>query len=225
MVILSVCLSFKVLIIWNRVNLTVQAPPCQPHYPEPQPVDQGRFLLDPKSHDRLPPKFHNIKEGRVIVVHSNGALKVTESAPFYWHASQWTHYDGYGGYIDDYWYTGDLDATLKFQGIGRRWSHLPWTTAQEKSCRTLKVRFQTPIETVMQIEHKDEAEAEETFSITEPLGTRYQDRLEEEAYMGMQTAREATAEFAWDSTDFDGIGFLQQGFQDETENIADEGTM
>ncbi|KAH9863206.1 hypothetical protein IAQ61_009483 [Plenodomus lingam] len=50
------------------------------------------------------------------------------------HASQWTHFNGRGGY--------EVDALQNFeegaprqQGPGRRWSYLPWTEEQAESCR------------------------------------------------------------------------------------------
>ena len=67
-------------------------------------------------------------------MHSNGALRIEQRENFFQHASQWTHYDGYGGYRDDANVVGDF-AAPKDQARGRRWSYLPWTKEQEESCR------------------------------------------------------------------------------------------
>lgn len=69
-----------------------------------------------------------------------------EGEPFYHHSSQWTHFDGYGGYQDDYWYNADPDAPTKYQSKGRRWSYLPWTREQESSCKTFKVKLKATME-------------------------------------------------------------------------------
>ncbi|KAF2819977.1 hypothetical protein CC86DRAFT_398232 [Ophiobolus disseminans] len=119
----------------------VCALPNFPLYPEPQPRGTGRFLLTPSVYGtHLPPKFHDLKltgsddEVQAVVVHSDGALKVEPREEFFQHASQWTHYDGVGGYRDDANLVGSFDAQ-KDQSIGRRWSYLPWTKEQEESCR------------------------------------------------------------------------------------------
>ncbi|CBX94821.1 hypothetical protein LEMA_P118240.1 [Plenodomus lingam JN3] len=118
------------------------APPSYPLYPEPQPLGHGRYILDPSTyHTHLPVKFHSVNhapsathEAQVVVVHSTGALTIEPRAPFFMHASQWTHFNGRGGY--------EVDALQNFeegaprqQGPGRRWSYLPWTEEQAESCR------------------------------------------------------------------------------------------
>lgn len=117
------------------------AAPNFPLYPELQPMGRGRFLLTPDVYEtHLPPKFHGLKlteadqEVQVVVVHSDGALKIGPREDFFQHASQWTHCDGLGGYQDNANVVGDFTA-LKDQSIGRRWSYLPWTKEQEESCR------------------------------------------------------------------------------------------
>jgi hypothetical protein len=124
-----------------RVLLTSPAPPNYPLYPEPQPLGTGRFLLNTSAYKtHLPTKFHGVKtagaedEIQVVVVHSDGALKVEAREKFFQHASQWTHYDGRGGYVDDRNVVLDFLAP-KDQARERRWSYVPWTRTQEESCR------------------------------------------------------------------------------------------
>lgn len=129
----------------SRIIINVTAnpnivPPLYPLYPEPQPPNTGRYLLNPSTYkSHLLPKFHGTKtagaddEIEVVVVHSNGALKVEQREIFFQHASQWTHYDGRGGYTDDRDIVGELGAP-KDQRVGRRWSWLPWTGGMEGSC-------------------------------------------------------------------------------------------
>lgn len=76
-------------------------------------------------------------------MHSNGALQVTNLEPFYFHSSQWTHFNGFGQYVDDWWYDANPDAEPKVQGMGRRWSYLPWTLEQEESCEAWKLKVKT----------------------------------------------------------------------------------
>ena len=127
-------------------ELTFTAPPNHPLYPEPQPLGQGRYILDPSTYvTHLPRKFHRINHDasipsqvEVIVVQSDGALTVEPRENFSMHTSQWTHFDGYGGYrLDDQQVVDD--TVLKEQGPGRRWSYLPWTREQEESCRPLRI--------------------------------------------------------------------------------------
>ena len=82
------------------------APPISPLYPEPQPLGQGRYILDPSSYHKLPIKFSSadISSDSVIVVHSSGALNIEPLEPFYFHASQMTHFSGRGEYLQDWWY-------------------------------------------------------------------------------------------------------------------------
>lgn len=149
--------------IWEATADSIQEPPTFPLYPEPQPLGRGRYLLDPGSHRRLPTKFHNIDDGQVIVVHSTGQLEVVDGEPFYFHASQWSHFDGNGRYEDDYGYGADPDAPTKYQGKGRRWSYLPWTKEQESSCNpfTLKLRMNMKKPTEVDMERNREIEHQE----------------------------------------------------------------
>ncbi|KAF2867954.1 hypothetical protein BDV95DRAFT_501882 [Massariosphaeria phaeospora] len=123
----------------------LREPPNSVLYPEPQPLGQGRYVLDPKTYRMLPLKFHsvNVELDEVVVVDSTGALLVEKLEMFYFHDSQWSHYDGVGRQTDDKWYNGDPDAPKKYQGAGRRWSYIPWTTEQEASCmpRMIKLRL------------------------------------------------------------------------------------
>jgi hypothetical protein len=106
-------------------------------------------MLNPSVHvTHLPPKFHRVKtsapldEVEVVVVHSSAELKIELRENFFLHESQWTHYDRKGGYVSDRRYVPDLGAP-KDQGMGRRWSHLRWTSVMEESCRELKLNGQT----------------------------------------------------------------------------------
>lgn len=83
-------------------------------------------MLNPSVYvTHLPPKFHKIKtsapldEVEVVVVHSSGELKIELRENFFLRESQWTHYDGKGGYASDGRYVPDLSAP-KDQGKGRR---------------------------------------------------------------------------------------------------------
>lgn len=71
-------------------------------------------------------------------MHSDGALEVERREYMFEHPSQWTHFDGTGGYRDDALYDLDYRAP-KQQGSGRRWCYLPWTSKQEESCRPLSL--------------------------------------------------------------------------------------
>ncbi|KAH6538279.1 hypothetical protein HBI81_056180 [Parastagonospora nodorum] len=117
------------------------APPSIPMYPEPQPLDRGRYILDPATYRSLPRKFHlpdytdePIEDVQVVVVHSSGRLAIEPREDFFLHSSQWTHFDGHGGYALDGGYVPDLEAP-KEQGKGRRWCWVPWTGEMETSCR------------------------------------------------------------------------------------------
>ncbi|KAH8710091.1 hypothetical protein GQ44DRAFT_714614 [Phaeosphaeriaceae sp. PMI808] len=124
------------------------APPNYPLYPEPQPRRQGRYMLTPevyKSH--LPCKFKDIRTTgpveavQVVVVHSDGALRVEQREQFFQHASQWTRYTGQGGYVRDGNYIPDMTAP-RDQAKGRRWSYVPWTKEQDESCKAgLKIKL------------------------------------------------------------------------------------
>ncbi|KAF2738409.1 hypothetical protein EJ04DRAFT_549905 [Polyplosphaeria fusca] len=119
----------------------LRAPQSYPRYPEPQPKDRGRYLLDPAMHNNLPRTFQDIGDDNVIMIHSNGAIEISNWEQFFFHASQWTHMGGKGQYIHDEWYVPDFDKSkLKYQGAGRRWSYLPWTEEQDTSCRNLAIR-------------------------------------------------------------------------------------
>ncbi|KAF2856930.1 hypothetical protein T440DRAFT_524813 [Plenodomus tracheiphilus IPT5] len=118
-------------------------PPTHPLYPEPQPQSRGRYILDPATYrTHLPSKFHfinhnpvdNTQDAEIVVVPSNGALSIEPRGPFFMHASQWTHFNGNGGYRLDRQQNFD-ERALKQQGAGRKWSFLPWTGEQEESCR------------------------------------------------------------------------------------------
>ncbi|KAJ4374198.1 hypothetical protein N0V83_002939 [Neocucurbitaria cava] len=117
-----------------------------PLYPEPQPPGRGRYILDPKTYvTHLPRKFHSVNHSasdpsdvEVVVIHSDGALKVELRENLFMHPSQWTHFDGYGGYRLDEPQIVDERAP-KEQGPGRRWSYLPWTKEQEESCEPFKL--------------------------------------------------------------------------------------
>jgi hypothetical protein len=74
------------------------------------------------------------EDAQVVVVHSNGTLKIESREDFFMHESQWTHFNGQGGYVADARYVPDF-AAPKDQGKGRRWSAIPWTTEMEESCR------------------------------------------------------------------------------------------
>ncbi|KAF1940495.1 hypothetical protein EJ02DRAFT_229007 [Clathrospora elynae] len=125
-------------------------PPSYPLYPEPQPLGHGRYILDPFTYfSHLLPKFHLVKhtadvqsELEAVVVHSTGALKVEPRENMFSHHSQWTHFDGTGGYIQDTVHSFD-ELAPKEQGLGRRWSYAPWTSEQEESCKraTLMVKL------------------------------------------------------------------------------------
>ncbi|KAF2709522.1 hypothetical protein K504DRAFT_476808 [Pleomassaria siparia CBS 279.74] len=119
---------------------SVSEVPSFPLYPEPQPLGRGRYPLDPNTYHALPGKYQAVSDDEVIVVHSSGALEVVPSKELYFHESQWTHFNGRGEYVDDYWYDCNPDV-MKTQGIGRLWSHLPWTKAQEVSCRPLRLKL------------------------------------------------------------------------------------
>ncbi|KAF1841672.1 uncharacterized protein K460DRAFT_409130 [Cucurbitaria berberidis CBS 394.84] len=122
------------------------APPVHPLYPEPQPLGQGRYILDPSIYaTHLPRKFQSVNynasttsEREVVVVHSDGTLKVEPLEKLFIHTSQWTHFDGYGGYQLDEPRAVDNTAP-KTQGSGRRWSYLPWTREQSESCKPLRI--------------------------------------------------------------------------------------
>lgn len=125
----------------NCNSLSVLAPPNYPLYPEPQPLGQGRYILDPTTYiTHLPPKFHMVNASatepenvQIVVVHSNGALVIEDRENFFLHSSQWTHYTGHGDYRADQDYVPDMTVP-KEQGKNRRWSYLPWTKEMEESC-------------------------------------------------------------------------------------------
>ncbi len=74
----------------------------------------------------------------VAVVRSDGKIAVEPRDQFFMHESQWTHFDGYGEYRLDEPQIVDETAP-KEQGPGRRWSYLPWTKEQEKSCAPMMI--------------------------------------------------------------------------------------
>lgn len=46
------------------------------------------------------------------------------------HDSQWSHFDGTGGYTMDWPYVPDVDV-VKEQGMGRKWAWVEWTESME----------------------------------------------------------------------------------------------
>ncbi|KAH7402691.1 hypothetical protein BKA66DRAFT_390198, partial [Pyrenochaeta sp. MPI-SDFR-AT-0127] len=117
------------------------APPAHPLYPEPRPLGHGSYILDPFTYiSHLPSKFRSINHAastkermEVVVVLSNGELKVESWAKFFMQSSQNGHLTEYDEQPAD----GSecvYDSALKEQGPGRRWSYLPWTREQEQSC-------------------------------------------------------------------------------------------
>jgi hypothetical protein len=104
-------------------------------------------MLNPSVYTtHLPVKFHHVRhsapldEREVVVVHSSGELKVELRENFFFHDSQWTHFNGTGGYQADEEYVPDFAAT-RDQSAGRRWSWVPWTREMENSCGVLKIRL------------------------------------------------------------------------------------
>jgi hypothetical protein len=75
-------------------------------------------------------------------VYSNGRLVIEKRGDYFLHSSQWTCFNGKGGYADDTRYVPDMDAPRE-QGRGRRWCWLPWTEEMEGSCggTGLKIRL------------------------------------------------------------------------------------
>ena len=67
-------------------------------------------------------------------MHSDGALTVERRDEMSKDYIQWTHHGGKGEHRDDAVYATDGDAP-KPQGPARRWSYVPWTSAQEESCK------------------------------------------------------------------------------------------
>jgi hypothetical protein len=129
------------------------APPTYPLYPEPQPQGHGRYILSPdvyKSH--LPRKFQTLpdpsspllEDSHVVVVHSNGRLAIEPRGEYFLHESQFTHFNGTGGYTADVHYLPDMGCP-KDQSKGRRWSWVPWTREMEDSCQlVVKLKVGVP---------------------------------------------------------------------------------
>ena len=122
----------------------VQAPPVHPLYPEPQPRGKGRYILDPSTYTtHLPRKFHNVDysaaitdRAEVVVVHSDGALTVEAKDHFFGYSSPFASINGNGrSHLED---RETLRKTAVL-GLSRRWSFLPFTKEQEKSCAPLKI--------------------------------------------------------------------------------------
>ncbi|KAF2476182.1 uncharacterized protein BDR25DRAFT_309618 [Lindgomyces ingoldianus] len=120
-------------------NGSLDSPPSWPLYPEPQPLGQGRYLLDPTSHENLPRKFEKIDDEQTIVVHSSGALEVAKTFPFHFRSSPCAHFNGKGDFINNWWY--EPVQNPKFQGKGRKWAYLPWTETMEETCRPFKIKL------------------------------------------------------------------------------------
>jgi hypothetical protein len=120
----------------------VTAPPEFPLYPEPQPLGAGRYVLAPAFYGSLPRKFWCVDaaalHGEVVVVHSSGALRVMllEDCELL---------EGLDGSHEEHEARSEVGlyaekyAIPRVQGMGRRWSHIPWTEEMEKSCRPWKV--------------------------------------------------------------------------------------
>ncbi|KAH7405811.1 hypothetical protein DE146DRAFT_608776 [Phaeosphaeria sp. MPI-PUGE-AT-0046c] len=127
-------------------------PPSFPMYPEPQSFGKGRYILAPSTYtSHLPFKFHNVphsapevEDMQVVVVHSNGALMIEPRFEYFLHTSQWTHFSGTGSYLSDARYVPDMEVA-KEQGMGRRWSWVPWTEEQEESCCGLLVKLKVRV--------------------------------------------------------------------------------
>jgi hypothetical protein len=123
-----------------------KAPPVYPAYPEPQPLGQGSYVLDPSTWaTHLPEKFCYanyaagvLKDFEAVVVHDNGAIKVERGEDVFELLGLRTYFDGTGVCREDAAF--DVDGrVLNQQGPGRRWSYLPWTGEQEESCKPPKL--------------------------------------------------------------------------------------
>jgi hypothetical protein len=85
-------------------------------------------------------------------VHSDGALEIERRDEISRGHLQWTHNDGKGGSRKHAMYAAN-GGTPKQQGPARRWSYVPWTSAQEESCKpaslvvTLKVNLKRKLGT------------------------------------------------------------------------------
>jgi hypothetical protein len=120
----------------------VTAPPEFPLYPEPQPLGAGRYVLAPAFYGSLPRKFWCVNaaglHGEVVVVQSSGALRVVPLEDYELHEGLDRSHEKHearsevGLYAERY-------AIPRVQGMGRRWSHIPWTEEMKKSCRPWKV--------------------------------------------------------------------------------------
>jgi hypothetical protein len=66
-------------------------------------------------------------------------MKVTPADIWYLNdRNQCSHYNGFGQLVDDRWYDANMnEKSRKYQGKGRRWSHIPWTEDQRKSCKLI----------------------------------------------------------------------------------------
>jgi hypothetical protein len=71
-------------------------------------------------------------------VHSDGALTIEREDEIPKGNIQWPHYDGKGESKSDVVYAAQ-GGKPKQQGPGRRWSYVPWTSAQEESCKQLSL--------------------------------------------------------------------------------------
>jgi hypothetical protein len=67
-------------------------------------------------------------------VHSDGALEIERRDEISYDHIQWMHCDGKGESRNDAVCAAN-GGVPKLQGPARRWSYVPWTSAQEKSCK------------------------------------------------------------------------------------------
>jgi hypothetical protein len=99
-------------------------------------------VLAPAFYGSLPRKFWCVNaaglHGEVVVVQSSGALRVVPLEDYELHEGLDRSHEKHearsevGLYAERY-------AIPRVQGMGRRWSHIPWTEEMKKSCRPWKV--------------------------------------------------------------------------------------
>lgn len=128
-------------------NLCV--PPHFPLYPEPQPLGQGSYCLSLNTYEtHLPKTFHGVNhaamipaDAEVVVVQSNGALTVKKLEHVSMDPKFQMRFDGYGNHRPGERDHGTHSKRPSMQGKGRKWSYLPWTEEQEKSCRPIRLKL------------------------------------------------------------------------------------